>query len=91
MRIDWRNDPNATTPCRVIDKGTGKQILLCAMADEETGEYEQYVLDGPIPPDGRPRFVIDPKTKCVALHSGHANLEIVVLQPGEPYIVENKS
>src|SRR5262245_3207194 len=45
MRCDWRKDPLATYPCSVINLDTGECLSPCAMADDETGEYERYVLD----------------------------------------------
>ena len=44
MRCDWQNDPNAPTPCHVINLDTGDVLSPCAMADEETGEYSIYVI-----------------------------------------------
>jgi hypothetical protein len=78
MRIDFAHDPNSPR-CRVFNLDTGAQITFCALADEETGEYEQYrrVDDRFVIEDNRP--VID---------RGRCNLKIVPLLPGEPYIAE---
>lgn len=82
MKCEWDTDRNAPTPCRVIDLDTGKVIPLCAKADEETGEYEQYVT---VPgKDGRPIYVIDPETKKVRRIRGKTRLEIQYLGPIQP-------
>jgi hypothetical protein len=48
MRIDYRNgapsDPEILN-LRAWDYRTGKKIDSCFMADDETGEYGQYLTD----------------------------------------------
>jgi len=78
MRIDWRADPNAPR-CRVINRDTGKQIVHCAMADEETGEFIQWKTDA------TNQLVIE--NKRPVLVPGRANLEIVPLLPDETYLI----
>ena len=72
MRCDWRNDPTCPR-ARVINLDTGQQIFPCAMADEETGEYERYSRneqgEWSIGADGR-----------VATEKGHGRIEIVPLR-----------
>jgi hypothetical protein len=81
VRCDWQTDLDAPIPCRVIDLDTGKQITFCAMADEETGEYVQYMRDSG-------KYVFDPETGQVKKHHGHARLKIQILKDGEPYLLE---
>ncbi len=71
MRCDWRNDPNAPM-ARIIDLDTGEVIRFCAMADEETGEYEQYRFAGG-------KLIVDPLRRCVLTVRGKARLKIEVL------------
>lgn len=75
MRIEWYMDSNAPT-CRVVNRNTGKQIMYCRMADEETGQYEQWEHDGK-------GFVI--RNGRVGVVSGVANLEIQLLSFYDPY------
>ncbi len=97
MRIDWKSDPNAPR-CRVINLDTGKQIPFCAMADEETGEYEQWrtfpsaarVLapDGRVVTDDGPHFgfAIGPDHRPI-LDRGRARLKIEPLTVNESYLM----
>lgn len=69
MRCDWRKDRSAPWPCRVIDEETNEVLSLCAMADEETGEYEKYVTE--VGQDGKTIFIIgdDGRVKTVTKKS----------------------
>lgn len=77
--VDPRN-PFHGQRCRVIDLDTGEQIIFLLAANEETGEYTQYVRDGD-------KFVIDPETNRVATRIGKARLQIQVLADDEPYLL----
>ena len=78
MRIDWRTDKNAPAPCRVIRTDTGECLSPCAMADEETGEYERYDVAETLP-DGCLHFNLDPQG-LVKTVRGVAPLKIVHLK-----------
>ncbi len=80
MRIDWRHDDNAPY-CRVMNLDTGEQILRCAMADEETGEYEQWAHDGD-------KWLLD-ATFSIYTIKGKCRLEIVPLLPNEDYVANS--
>lgn len=70
MRYDWQNDPLAPVPCRVIDLDTGEALSPCAMADEETGEYDRWQVNK--------QGMIEP-----VIISGKARLKVIVLQLGD--------
>jgi len=73
MRIDWAHDPNAPTPCRVVNTETGEVLSPCVLADEETGEYVRVVLDA------QGRIEIDSSTRLVKVTRGFAPLRIEML------------
>lgn len=88
MRIDWRNDHNAPR-CRTIDLDTGEILSPCAMADEEAGIVERYlIVDGiwQIGVDGRVATVTERRrvrierpilragTKMVRADGGYAEM-----------------
>lgn len=74
MRCDWRNDLNAPRPCHVVNLETGEILSPCAMADEETGEYERY--DCSVTDRGTLKFNCDPITHLIKTISGIARVEI---------------
>ena len=59
MRINWRTDLYAPR-CRVIDLDTGRHLAFCAMADDETGEVEQYVTEKKPSATAMCRFSVGP-------------------------------
>jgi hypothetical protein len=89
MRLDARYffGAGARPRWRTIDLDTGRQIELCVMADEEAGEYEQYVHTKDA--RGQPVFDLDPRTKRVRTVRGKARVEIQLLADDEPYLLED--
>lgn len=77
MRIDWRTDKNAPY-CRCYNLDTGECLSPCAMADEENGVAERYVVE-PLP-DGRHKWLIDPKTKRVKTEMVYGRISIVPVE-----------
>lgn len=69
MRYDWKNDTLAHRPCRVHNLDTGEVIRDCQMADEETGEYVQYLRENG-------KLVIDEQTKGAQTVKGKARLRV---------------
>lgn len=77
MRIEWWKDKTAPR-ARTIGLATNEQICLCAMADEETGEYDQYAYC----PEEK-RFILGPD-KLPVVVKGRSRIRIDLLLPDEP-------
>lgn len=76
MRIDWRHDPSAPR-ARCVDPGTGEQIPLVFLADEEAGVVERWAVDA----GGRP--VIRDNAPVVVREARAVRID--PLGPDEPY------
>lgn len=86
MKVDWIYDENAPR-CRVIDLVSGKQLVYCAEADEETGRYKQWAYDEA----SRQFYVRGPLKNEVFLVDGQSTIRIEAINPDDPYLDPNRS